>query len=103
MVNINKLRATWLLIKNSLFPVKQGDICFTTPEEGRAAHISPEEFSAVLAEISSLLRPDGTFELHFDDALAPAAPFLLYRFKSCGFSGCRAVVTPNGILLAGRR
>jgi hypothetical protein len=103
MANINKLRATWLLIKASLFPVKRDVVCFSIPEVGSAAHISPEEFSAALADIKSLLHPDGILELHFDGALALAAPFLLYRLKSAGYSGCRAAVTPKGIVLTGRR
>lgn len=103
MVNINKLRATFLLIKGSLFPVKRDGIRFTFPENGSRTGIAPEAFSSALAEIDSLLRPDNTLELHFDDALSPAAPFLLFRLKSYGFSGCRAVVTSHGILLTALR
>jgi len=103
MVNINNLRATLLLIKGSLFPINRGDICLGPPENFGRTDISPEAFSAALAEINSLLRPDGTLELHFTGALSPAAPFLLYRLKSAGFSGCKAVVTPHGILLTAMR
>ena len=103
MVNINRLSATVLLIKAALFPVKRSDICFSPPENDSTAHISPEEFSSALAEIHRLLRPDGTLELYFAGALPLAAPFLLYRLKSAGFSGCRAVVTRDGILLTARR
>jgi hypothetical protein len=103
MVNINRLRATVLLIKGSLFPAKRDDISFNPPENGRRTDISPEAFSSALAEINRLLRPDGTLELHFDDALPPAAPFLLYRLKSAGFSGCKVIVTDYGILLTALR
>ena len=103
MVNINRLRATVLLITGSLFPAKRDDICFRAPAQGSTSHIAPEEFAAAAAKIGSLLRPDGTLELHFDEALSLAAPFLLYRLKSAGFSGCRAVITPHGILLTGMR
>lgn len=103
MVNSNKLRATFLLILGSLFPGKRGAVIFSPPENGIRTSIAPEAFSSALAEINSLLRPDGTLELHFDDALFPAAPFLLSRFKSAGFSGCRAVVTPQGILITAIR
>lgn len=103
MVNINKLSATVQLIKGSLFPVKRDDLCFPPPGNGSVTKISPEEYSTAFAEITGLLRPDGTLELHFDDALSPAGPFLLYRLKSLGFSGCKAVVTAHGILLTGRR
>jgi len=103
MENINRLSATVLLIKGALFPVKRRDISCSSPENGNTAHISPEEFSSVCADINSLLRPDGTLELHFVGALSLAAPFLLYRLKSDGFSGCKAVVTPTGILLTAMR
>jgi len=103
MANINKLHATVLLIHGSLFPVKRGDISFSPPHNGRTTHLSPQEFSSACADINSLLCPDGTLELHFDGVFSLAAPFLLYRLKSSGFSGCRAVVTPHGILLTGMR
>lgn len=103
MVNINKLRATFLLIKGSLFPVNRHGIRFTPPENGSRTELAPEAFSSALAQIESLLRPDHTLELHFDDALSPAAPFLLFRLKSSGFSGCLAVATGEGILLTALR
>lgn len=103
MQYINKLRATYLLIRGSLFPARKGNFRSPPREYGMRTAIPPEQFSSALAEISSLLRPDGTLELHFNDALSPAAPFLLYRLKSSGFSGCRAVVTPQGILLTAIR
>lgn len=103
MANINKLYATLLLIKGALFPVTRSTTCFSTPENGSITEISPAEYSAAFAEITNLLRPDGTLELHFDGALFPAGPFLLYRLKSSGFSGSKAVVTANGIMLTARR
>lgn len=103
MININKLRATFLLIRGSLFPGKRGAIIFSPPENGIRTSIAPEAFSSAVAEINSLLRPDGTLELHFVDALFPAAPFLLSRLKSAGFSGCKVVVTRQGILLTAMR
>jgi hypothetical protein len=103
MVNINRLRATVQLIIGSLFPVKRDDISFRPPVNGSRTNVSPDAFSSAFAELDSLLRPDGTLELHFDGALSLAAPFLLYRLKSAGFSGCKAVVTPYGILLTALR
>ena len=76
---------------------------FTPPVNGNRTNIKPEKVAAALFDINNLLRPDGTLELHFDGALFPAGPFLLYRLKSCGFSGCRAVVTEQGILLTAIR
>jgi len=103
MVNINKLSATLLLIKWSLVSPRQGDILVSRPENGTTTLVAPYQFATVLACLNELLRPDGTLALHFDDALFPAAPFLLYRLKSCGFSGCKAVVTSRGILLTAIR
>jgi len=103
MANINNLRTTVLLIKCCLFPVKRAYISFSPPENGSRTNISSEAYSSALAETDRLLRPDGTLELYFDGPLSPAAPFLLYRLKSAGFSGCRALVTSQGILLTARR
>lgn len=103
MVNINKLRATLLLIKGSLFPVKLDDVRFSHPESNSTTNISPEEFSTVFTNLNSLLHADGTLALNFEGVLFPAGPFLLYRLKSYGFSSCRAVVTSNGILLTAMR
>jgi len=103
MVNINNLRTTLLLIKGALFPANRGDICFGPPENGSRTNIPPDAFSPAFAAIHRLLRPDGTLELYFDGALSPAAPFLLYRLKSAGYSGCMALVTAQGIVLTARR
>jgi len=103
MANINNLRTTVLLIKGSLFPVKQSDFRLDPPENSSRTNISPDAFSAAFAEIDNLLRPDGTLELYFAGALSAAAPFLLYRLKSAGFSGCRVLVNSGGILLTARR
>lgn len=103
MININKLSATVLLIKSVLFPLRQSDLLLSPSEKGVTTSISPAQFAAALAGISRLLRADGTLELHFEGALFPAAPFLLYRLKSAGFSDCKAIVTPQGILLTAIR
>jgi hypothetical protein len=99
----NKLYATALIIRHSLFGGIKGAPSFTPPLNGSRTCVPPERVAAALSDINSLLRPDGTLELHFDGALFPAGPFLLYRLKSCGFSGCRAVVTEQGILLTAIR
>jgi hypothetical protein len=99
----NKLYATALIIWHSLFSGRKGAASFPPPLNGSRTCIPPESVAAAIANITSLLRPDGTLELHFEGALFPAGPFLLYRLKSCGFSGCRAAVTPQGILLTAMR
>jgi hypothetical protein len=103
MPNINKLCATVLLIRHALAPVKHAEAFCLPPSEGSTIRIAPAEFSAALSELNRLLRPDGTLELLFEKALLPAAPFLLFRLKRSGFSGCRAVTTDDGILLTALR
>lgn len=99
----NKLRVTFQLIKGSLFPLKRAPFPFSPQNNGESTAVAPEDFAAVLAEPDRLLRPNGTLELHFNGALSPAAPFLLFRLKRTGFSNCRAVITPQGIVLTARR
>lgn len=103
MANINRLYRTLRLIKGALFPKRQAGLCFPSPASGSITEISPAEYAVAFAGLTGLLRPDGRLALHFDGALFPAAPFVLYRLKSAGFSDCRAVVTAHGILLTGRR
>lgn len=99
----NKLYTTAIIIWYSLIGRGNGQTCATPPVNGSRIDIPPEKVAATLADITRLLRPDGTLELHFDGALFLAGPFLLYRLKSCGFSRCKAVVTPTGILLTAMR
>ncbi|NVN98545.1 MAG: hypothetical protein HXX17_04405 [Geobacteraceae bacterium] len=102
MSYFNKLRITIQLITASLKPQKNRER-FLFPEINGQSEIHPEAFSQSLADPEHLLRPDGTLELHFIGAAFPAAPFLLSRLKSCGFTGCKAIMTSRGILLTGRR
>jgi hypothetical protein len=102
MTNINRLYATALLIKGALFPARAHNSS-PPPADSAITHIFPQDYAATLAAITDLLRADGTLSLHFAGALFPAGPFLLYRLKAAGFSGCKAVVTSEGILLTARR
>lgn len=98
----NKLRITAQLISASLKPEGNRDRLLLPEINGRS-EIQPEAFSRLLADPEQLLRPDGRLELHFIGAAFPAAPFLLSRLKSCGFSGCKAIMTEKGILVTGSR
>lgn len=102
MSYFNKLRITVQLIIAALFPERSCDK-HPPPGKGAQSEIVPEDFAFALAYPGRLLRPDGTIEFHFIGASFPAAPFLLSRLKSCGFSGCKAVMTAKGILVTGRR
>ncbi len=99
----NKLRATVVLMMGALFPRTRNGFRTAPEGTGGQASIDPDDFAAALAEPGSLLRPDGTLELHFNGALPIAAPLLLFRLKRTGFSDCRATITPDGILLTARR
>lgn len=101
MVYIKKLWTTCCLIRYSLVPGKRVDSSGLSADHDDTIFL--EAFATVFAGIENRLRSDGTLELYFIDALSPAAPFLLYRMKSDGFSACRAVILPKGILLTARR
>jgi hypothetical protein len=103
MANFNRLYATILLIRCALFPRKETNLNRSRPESGGVTRITAEGFAAALSDVSRLLRPDNRLELLFEGALPPAAPFLLYRLKSSGFSSCRAIASSEGILLSAMR
>jgi hypothetical protein len=103
MANINRLYATALIIRYALFPPKVPDPQPITPEPVGMTKITADGCAAALSNVSRLLRPDNRLELLFEGALSPAAPFLLYRLKSSGFSGCRAITSSEGILLTAMR
>lgn len=103
MANINRLYATIRLIRCALFPSKGTDTKSIVHAAGEVTRISAEEFAEALSDFDSLMKPDYRIELLFEGALSPAAPFLLYRLKSAGFSGCRAIASAEGIFLSASR
>jgi hypothetical protein len=103
MLNFNRLYITLSLIRHALVPQRNlAPVPLPQPGNGTAS-IPPEAFAAVLGHLAATLRPDGSLDLLFSGALAPAAPFLLFRLKRHGYSACRAVITPQGIMLSARR
>jgi hypothetical protein len=102
MTNCNRLGATLLLIRCSLFPAgaKGGPV---PPPTAGTTRIPPAAFAAVVGSLENYLQADGTLQLLFAGAAAPAAPFLLFRLKRSGYSACCAAATPDGIHLSGRR
>jgi hypothetical protein len=103
MANFNRLYATIRLIRYALFQPAETALKQIDPVPGGVTRIAVDDFTTVLYDISRLLRPDNRLELLFEDALSPAAPFLLYRLKSAGFSGCRAIVSAEGIGISAMR
>jgi hypothetical protein len=103
MANINRVYATILLIRCSLLQPKGTELRRISPEPVGMTRITAADFTAALSDISRLLRPDDRLELLFEGALSPAAPFLLYRLKSSGFSECCAVASAEGIFLTATR
>jgi hypothetical protein len=103
MANINRLRATVRLIRCTLFPPGEKELKAIIPEPHGTTRITADYYAAALSDLSRLLRPDNRLELLFEGALSPAAPFLLFRLKSSGFSACRAIATKEGIFLTAMR
>lgn len=103
MTNINRLYATLLLIRHALLPLAKPAAGPLPPPGDGTTSLVPESFAAALANLDATLRPDGSLDLLFNGALAPAAPFLLFRLKRHGYSACRAAVTLQGIRLTARR
>lgn len=103
MININRIYATLLLIRHSFVPANRNECCPLLPASGTMLRVSPAAFAALLPAIDCYLQPDGRLGLLFEEACAPAAPFLLYHLKRNGFSDCKAVITADGIILTARR
>jgi len=65
--------------------------------------INGDEIASAIANMGRFTHSDGTLALLFRDATAIAAPFLLFRLKRTGFSACRVMRVPEGLLLTARR
>jgi len=103
---LSALHATAGLIYFSLFP--QGifsarrryckAITLTEQQE-----ILPGEIATVMAAFSAATTRDNRITIVFLAARSVAAPFLLFRLKRSGYSGCEVAVLPHGLLLTARR
>jgi hypothetical protein len=109
MTIFNRICQTARVIGLSIFPPRRqtrgtGDVA----TESAAVPAGPVRLSAnalpiCLADFNSVVDRQGRLALFFPDCMAAAAPFLLFRLKRTGFSGCRAVVTDEGLLLTAIR
>lgn len=99
-----RLHATLALAYYSLMPpapdrMPTFDTCGSPPPYT----IKAEEIAAAIAHMNSFAGSDGMLAILFIDALALSAPFLLFRMKRTGFSSCRAMRVPEGLLVTARR
>jgi hypothetical protein len=101
-----RLSTTLLVIVNSLCPA-----CGRAPLAGTASspappgytQVPPEAVPLYLAGLDNAVGSDGKLALFFPDCAAVAAPFLLFRLKREGYSGCRAIATYDGLLVDATR
>jgi hypothetical protein len=60
-------------------------------------------FPEFLREPEGSVGTDGSLKILIPLVFPLAAPFLLYRLKRTGFSGCRVTVIDGGLLVTARR
>lgn len=65
--------------------------------------ILPGEIAPVMAAFATATTGVNRIAIVFVAARSVAAPFLLFRLKRSGYSGCEVKVLPHGLLLEARR
>jgi hypothetical protein len=68
-------------------------------ETGKTKRCMPREVRGM----QRFLNPRGELQLFFPDCLPIAAPFILFRLKRQGFSGCLVQAVEGGLRVQGRR
>jgi hypothetical protein len=98
-----RLSITLRLIRFSLFPAVTPDRPPDIPVLPVPCHsLSPEELCACLVNPGQ--HADTTQFCFFVTGAFPlAAPFVLFRLKRWGFSGCRVLVDQEGLCIKARR
>jgi hypothetical protein len=96
---------TALVILRSLMPLRSGHVPSGVAAVAASGYlpVPPEEISWYLANLGRVVGVDGKLALFFPGCRAPAAPFVLYRLKREGYSGCTATATPDGLLVKAAR
>ena len=96
---------TALVILRSLVPRRSEQAPSGAAKVMASGYLSalPKEIPWYLANLGRVVGADGKLSLFFPGCRAPAAPFVLYRLKREGFSGCTATVTPDGLLVKAAR
>ena len=100
---VRSLHITFLAVLHSLIPLRRtgrGDNN-RVPEE--RLEVTPQTLPFLLADLSRSMDSTGALRLFLPGCLAPAAPCLLFRLKRSGYSACRAIITPDGLLLTASR
>jgi hypothetical protein len=107
---LERLYRTLLVIGFSIRPAspeKSGARSITTAESSPSFSIhvvaSKEAIRFHLSDICGGIDRHSEIRLLFPGCYAMAAPFLLYRLKRSGFSGSRALMTGEGLLLTALR
>jgi hypothetical protein len=102
---LTRFYITVLVILRSLVPLRSGHVpsgVAAVPVSGYIP-VPPKKISWYLANLGPVVGADGRLALFFPGCRAPAAPFVLYRLKREGYSGCTATATPDGLLVNAAR
>jgi hypothetical protein len=105
-----RIRRTAFLVLYSLFPSFSSSLSYREEDENIPTHYKSNTISFAIKNFPDFLHaPDGSmgsdgFLRIFVPCVFPlAAPYLLYRLKRTGFSGCRVTVTDGGLLVTASR
>ena len=97
---------TLLVIVRSLFPAGRRTLrhgSAAVPGESGYTPVPVEDIPLYLCGHDLITGNCGKLALYFPGCAALAAPFLLFRLKREGFSGCRVTVTGDGLLVDATR
>ena len=107
---IKRLHDTALLIlcclapgtAQTLYEAIESEVTFKGYDRGNITHRA-KKAPSFLAEPGYPGNPAGEMRLFFSRVMAIAAPFILFRLKRSGFSGCRVTVTDGGLMVTASR
>ena len=105
MRRITRLSVTLRLIRCLLFPPDTPDVsaAISLHLPGSCRTVSPDALCRSFANWGEYADSRGEFTLIVPGALHFAAPFVLFRLKRWGFSGCRVMAEREGLRIQGRR
>ncbi len=98
----SRFAITLLVIVRSLFPTSRRAPltgCSVRNAPAGYTQVPPEDIPLYLADFGRAAGNDGKLALFFPGCATLAAPFLLFRLKREGYSGCRAIATGDGLLI----